>query len=143
MNQFSKEGNFPRPRPGGRIPDSPGERTIAYRKTEIEGGQSIKKLQPHNSLIIVTGKDRYSIEVLNPESGEVIIEGGVQFIKPVHVRIIGSRFLASDKLGRDYISIGAGLEIELKPGEVMTTPAITKINLIEFETNPKLVSAQK
>ena len=109
-------------------------------KSEREEGIDVKGLPPDIIVTVVTENSTYTILILDPETGDAIIEGGTRFTTPTAVKINGSTFGGS-VIKPDWI--GKGMHLELWRGENEKGLVTSEIRTINISNDPERVEAMK
>lgn len=90
----------------------------------------INKLKQGNKVLLETRESVFNFEVLNPENGLILIEGGRKFAKPREAVLVGAYgrrdFLEQDSLLAPFqIERGVGIEIKYKDSDNVSCDFVT------------------
>jgi hypothetical protein len=92
---------------------------------EWSAGVQVDSLPPLEELVVRTRNTTYTITVLSPQTGEVIVRGGHFFPQPTRARVTGA------SLGGTFLKIRGiyvGFAIELwHDGETIVTSSVRSI----------------
>jgi hypothetical protein len=121
-------GDEEKPRLGASLRQKLGE-------VKDQAGLLINELPPQTLLLVRTQNSVYKILIVDPSSGDIIIEGGRKFTKPQSARLNGTT-LGGSTIMMGWIKRGGFLEIG---GEGLKTWTTSMVDSIIIDNNSQEV----
>ena len=99
-------------------------------------GFELATLATFDTVLVRTVNSEYRIFMLDPETGQALLEGG-KLTEPIEVTVLGSSFGGSI-LRTGWIGVGVRIEALAREGYIRTSPVQSLI--VEHETSVQLAS---
>jgi RNA polymerase-binding transcription factor DksA len=99
------------------------ERRATWSRAETDSCSEVtfERLDPFDTILLLTQNSEYRIFLLDPKTGRALVEGGAHFVQPSEALLMGSAIPGSDfKSGA--ICVGCRLEIWADDKVFLTSP---------------------
>ena len=91
-------------------------------------GVALNEAGAGSTLFVTTNTCTYTIHIIDPGKGEVLVSGGKFSIEPAHCKLCGSTLGSMLVTGR--VIVGFFLEFFLLSGEKLITPIVRSVSIL-------------